>query len=46
MQKEKLSRKTLMQNVNIHMDTRMDGRTNRRKGENYIPLNIFRMPGV
>ena len=42
MQKEKTSRKTLTQNVNIHMDARTD----RRKDENYIPLDILHMPGV
>ena len=50
MQKEKSSRKTLMQNVNNHMDAHTDKRTreqtNGQKDENYIPLDIFRMPGV
>ena len=46
MQKEKASRKILMQNVNIRTDAPMNGWTNGRKDENYIPLDILRMQGV
>ena len=46
MQKEKPSRKTLTQNVNIRKDERTHKRMDGRKDENYIPLNTLRMPGV
>ena len=42
MQKEKTSRKTLTQNVNIHTDACTDG----QKDKNYISLDILHMPGV
>ena len=45
MQKEKTSRKTLTQNVNIRTDARTDGWTDGRKDKNYIPLDILCMLG-
>ena len=46
MQKEKTSRKTLTQSVNIRTDARTDEQMNGRKDKNYIPLDILRMPRV
>ena len=38
--------KTLTKNLDANVNIRTDARTDGRKDENYIPLDILRMPGV